>query len=873
MIRFPLQKKRTSARQVPDLSRYQQFYKEDESQGYATSNRLSADAASIASLRPPGIIGADVMSGRAHSFTSDRSSYLGSIRPRTYSMTSDRRANSMRSADLRVGSGKSAIAGGGQANSITVKTTEVKDFQGRTKSVTKQTVRRLNGMEVVETTTTTTTIADGEFDKDFEDFAGDFTNKKHSGPGKSLHHNTYLKSGLSPDIEGIVEEEDVTSGEDADTKESIFSITRDIGGRQQQQVRQPVDTRKKPKSRDSVRFAAPIKGINVKPIIKRPAAQDGISAPKKQHRIHFQDVTPPPSPEKMTTKTKTMATKKKMTEQEMYMHALDAARKKVYGDIDGKAAEMSKSMKKSTMSQRMTLRDDVVSPSKQSPTTPVALESTKKTKDQERWEKREAERRRKEMEWQKREEEKKQMKEMEKERKERLQQNKRLRTSSKRQGISNKKFFSFIEFPKKTPAKKESSSTSSKPLAQEVQRKYTSRSEEHVPKLDVVSSDNSSFSSDIGDGLQLGNMENEMYAKAVQVAMKKYQMTSDERLKSSSILEQPKQILTPVTSSNLSHQGPEEKYYQPIKGSTNEGLLEQPPSIVFPNDNAISEVISEPSLSRKASFIEKLLKFSTEKYGYQPRRSFSSANRQQIFTDLDDEIPPLPDIPLVDPSMGDGGSQQVLVDNVSDNEVPLVQDPAPQPVVKSVEEPVEKLLAESVEKLTIIDPPPPIRASPHAGSPRASPVAYPAADPCLVRSSPIEPTPPVSGTPEATPPIMVPSPNAPPTRAPGYDEPMILNNTSSVSNLGEGKAVQPNLTESSPAPLQRHSEPPMAAATAPDEPPTQPARPLATPPPPHATQEQRTPAKHISPATPTKKKSFLARLFSRKHATDSHTSK
>lgn len=170
---------RTKERRVPDLSRYEYHYKSKED--YNRSPGLSAAAAYAASKGTYSPAVQRAQPQRSYSMTHQvgtpkrTPSGVASGGPRVpRSAPSNYRSYSLRSQS----SGKPfrGNQSGSRANSITVKTTEVRDPQGRTQSITRRTIKRENGYEYVETTTTTTQaipIIDAE--KHFDEFSGNYT--------------------------------------------------------------------------------------------------------------------------------------------------------------------------------------------------------------------------------------------------------------------------------------------------------------------------------------------------------------------------------------------------------------------------------------------------------------------------------------------------------------------------------------------------------------------------------------------------------------------------------------------------------------------------------------------------------------------------
>lgn len=179
-------------RRVPDLSRYDYHYQNKDD--FNTSPRLSAAAAYAASAGAYAPATLRSQPQRSQSMTHSTNQAIRRAAPsrgptrvprsgsksnyRTYSLRSQGSAQPTSSdAAARARNGSSS-----RANSITVKTTEVRDPQGRTQSITRRTVRRVNGYEYVETTTTTTQaipIIDAE--KHFDEFSGNYIIQEDDG--------------------------------------------------------------------------------------------------------------------------------------------------------------------------------------------------------------------------------------------------------------------------------------------------------------------------------------------------------------------------------------------------------------------------------------------------------------------------------------------------------------------------------------------------------------------------------------------------------------------------------------------------------------------------------------------------------------------
>ncbi|AGO14042.1 AaceriAGR185Cp [[Ashbya] aceris (nom. inval.)] len=551
MVHLPLSRSRSGRRAVPDLSRYQQFYEADAADEYATGSGLSSAAASVASLRGPGVGMGRTQSltgyGRTRSLGAARPSYLGAP-SRTYSMTSQRRANSLRS-----GSGLGpppSVAG----NTITVKTTETKDLQGRTRTVTRQTVKHINGVRYVETTTTMT-VPDGEYPDDFYGFEGDFT----SNPVASGH--VYQNGRGAPDISDIAEEESLEEYMDARETAPALRIHLRAPPRVQQQrqrQRRLSETNFPPQS-------------SAKSSPARPSSEES-PASAKPHRIRF-DETPqivgidPPTPKK--------APKKPMTEQEMYIHALDAARKKVYGDSKQPVLE-SKQPHRSNMSKRMTLRDEATLAA----STPA--ERAKPGKKEAR----------------------------------------------KKEGHSHN-FLSVLR--RDSPPKRHS-----------IQPSGRAHNKEKKLERTPDSSSASSYEENRFDS------SDEMYTKALEVAKKKYQLTQENSSKDNgTTAECPRTPMTSVMSANASSDTAESTQLGTPVSSSNAPFDRSPPL----SSGCETGNTTPKSTPRRPSFLDKLMRFSQEKYGYRPRRSISSqghkSENEHVFTE---DIPPLPNIPLVDPT-------------------------------------------------------------------------------------------------------------------------------------------------------------------------------------------------------------------------------
>ena len=215
-------------RRVPDLSRYDYHYQNN--QDYNKSSQLSADAAYMASgyhdvdeypeeedvqgyyepqnachvSRTRSLVSSPQYTINTARRPSHSSSMLrtakkcGNPSGRSYSLRSqnsvdtpatyNRMGSMVSNTNLRrtpVSKSKNQNNSGNsngnnsRTNSITVQTTEVKDPSGKTKSMTRKTIKRVNGYEYVETTTTTTTTTKNnlpmnEIHRQFDQFSGNF---------------------------------------------------------------------------------------------------------------------------------------------------------------------------------------------------------------------------------------------------------------------------------------------------------------------------------------------------------------------------------------------------------------------------------------------------------------------------------------------------------------------------------------------------------------------------------------------------------------------------------------------------------------------------------------------------------------------------
>lgn len=355
-------------RRVPDLSRYDYYYQNKDD--YNKSPQLSAAAAYAAStgtspssrprtqpLRSQSMIhntgyegskvrsqnrvsSGSVLRAPQQSSTPNYRSYSlrsqGSGHPRKNSIISNNNALAGKPT-ARTGNGS-----GSRANSITVKTTEVRDLQGRTQSITRKTVRRVNGYEYVETTTTTTKavpIVDPE--KHFDEFSGNYIiqddgieelseeedaagdAQSEVPPSNSKSHAYTALTGPSAGLtKGLQLDNEVPL--DQTSSMSQFSDALEYVPNESRRKKRPLHANQNPRSRNAAR------------------GKKSDSLAKTEHRHHNQHA------------------KKTLTEQEMYAKALAIAQKNVYKDDDQSSRSTSQENRMSTMGKR-TLRSSASS--------------------------------------------------------------------------------------------------------------------------------------------------------------------------------------------------------------------------------------------------------------------------------------------------------------------------------------------------------------------------------------------------------------------------------------------------------------------------------------------------------------------------------
>lgn len=336
---------------VPDLSRYDYYYKDkDEANTSAQFSAAAAYAAStgtapqVDSARINQPVRAQSMtfhggyqgpqqrqrtSARIASAGVNRASNLDS-NYKTYSLRSQTsvqapqgRTNSVTSSSKF---NKSALPrsknvnSGSRANSITIKTTEVKDLQGRTQSITKRTVRRVNGYKYVETTTTTTqAIPVVDSDKHFDEFSGNYI----------LQDNG---------LDELSEEDDQHDPIPAHAH-AYVALTNPKGASARNDNSLLSDGEVPLEQTSSIsNFSDALDYVPGETTKNRPKANKVRQASIKNKQ---------PSNRKIK-----QATPKPLTEQEMYDRALAIAHQKVYSDHDQQGNASNKISRQSTMGQR-----------------------------------------------------------------------------------------------------------------------------------------------------------------------------------------------------------------------------------------------------------------------------------------------------------------------------------------------------------------------------------------------------------------------------------------------------------------------------------------------------------------------------------------
>ncbi|SCU87101.1 LAME_0D08768g1_1 [Lachancea meyersii CBS 8951] len=260
---------------VPDLSRYDYHYqtKDEESGKLGLSAAAAAASAgrsrSLVHSRKPLQARPETAHGRSYSLRNSAKSNTKPISGNSEQMGSLTKGRPSLPTPGRTASRSNSI--------VTVHTTEVRDPTGRTHSITKKSVRRVNGYEYVETTTTTTTTnaaGPGDTEKHFNEFTTDFSqdfefdHDQNHDQGED-HDRFIMSSGVSDTLREEDEEDDI------DIDDASFMDAMDY----------------LPKSKTT------------KPTAPVPRKVKRLAKPKQA-----------------------------LSEQEIYAKALEAARKKVYGD-------------------------------------------------------------------------------------------------------------------------------------------------------------------------------------------------------------------------------------------------------------------------------------------------------------------------------------------------------------------------------------------------------------------------------------------------------------------------------------------------------------------------------------------------------------
>ncbi|CCF59583.1 hypothetical protein KAFR_0H01730 [Kazachstania africana CBS 2517] len=301
---------------APDLSRYDYYY-ENLGQNYNKSNRLSREAASASLYHRQN------QTKRTQSLTNE-SAYVQNVKK----FVSANKGKAIKRKDATRRSNSMVNQPMSRTNSITTQITKVKDQQGRTKSITKRTVKRINGYEYIETVTTTTDV------KPLKD--GHAINQDH--------FNEFSDNFIRDEASNVIEEEDeepeVLSAEAfaPDMNNPYLDDVEDesfVEPRSERHVNRP--------STPLDQISSVSKFSDAKEYINQTPVRKTEKVPNKkvvQRRVQRE-------PQRRSVKP--------MSEQEMYLHALEVAKQKVYqnGYTNEKPASQPK---KSVMGKRMTLR-------------------------------------------------------------------------------------------------------------------------------------------------------------------------------------------------------------------------------------------------------------------------------------------------------------------------------------------------------------------------------------------------------------------------------------------------------------------------------------------------------------------------------------
>ncbi|GAV51859.1 hypothetical protein ZYGR_0AF03300 [Zygosaccharomyces rouxii] len=275
---------------VPDLSRYDYYYQRKED--YNKSPRLSAAAAYAASRSRGNPV---LMQQRSQSFTQPRR--VVRTRPRAQS--------------------RGAVEGRGaaetpRADSI-VRNARAQDAKGRSKSITRRTIRRINGVDYMETVTTTPLEDEdnarhfNEFSEPVDDDAEEYpvrrvrrVRKTAPSSPRSARSTRTQRAPLSPPRSPVTyQQPDDYQYEDAAPAESEYVVPPPVPGTVSSpaSVRRTTSTSRPVRSRSTRSVRKPVSGL-------QPST------------------------------TGTTVGGKRLTEQEMYARALEIAQRNVYSGSD-----------------------------------------------------------------------------------------------------------------------------------------------------------------------------------------------------------------------------------------------------------------------------------------------------------------------------------------------------------------------------------------------------------------------------------------------------------------------------------------------------------------------------------------------------------
>lgn len=455
---------------VPDLSRYDYYYQ--NSQDYNRSARLSAAAASAATngrsvssqplqnqQRSNSLLNtSEYHSARRVSNTTRHNSQIAKQTPsagvrrvknsqyKTYSLRSQssayqptdnngkristvgatpnnniqKKKKTSRLNSMSSNNSKQLKSSNSRSNSITTQITKVKDPQGRTKSITKKTIKRIDGYEYIETTTKTTTIVPsnetGSLDSNqqhFNAFNEDFIVEGDFRPIQDIEEETELEdSENTPGIDNSVlqgSNQKAVESYDNNAESDGNDVVEYNGSNNAEDV--PISDHEEmpgsydyenPYSEQTTDFQNEPESINQKPFTSaespkksaHPYAQniipsenrsDSLFSDALEHVSNEETVKPKPKGTQLNKKTRKQKGKlsssvsrkeptatgtanktktgevrqtpaKPLTEEEMYLKALEIARKKVYSNSE--PVTKIKKETRTTMGQRLTLRKD-----------------------------------------------------------------------------------------------------------------------------------------------------------------------------------------------------------------------------------------------------------------------------------------------------------------------------------------------------------------------------------------------------------------------------------------------------------------------------------------------------------------------------------